>query len=407
MAVVIVQAADAPPVRYKGRIWVRIGPRRSLATAQDERILNERRRHRDTPYDIKPFYDAKLQELNKLLFEEEYLPSAFAPDVLAKDDRSYEQRLAACKMIVSADEPIPTFLGLVVLGKDTRRWIPGAYIQFLRIDGIKWSDPIIDESLIEGTLSAVVKQIDEKLKAHNRVRVDITQLVEKRSYIFPIVALQQIVRNTIMHRTYEGTNAPVHVYWFNDRIEIMSPGGTYGAVNAETFGKPGYVDYRNPHLADAMKVLGFVQRFGVGIQTAREALKQNENPPAIFELAPTLVKCIIRVPKTKPNTPVISVNYSGHVQKKAESGLESPTQSSTQSTDPVTKLVMVLKASELSASELRDKLKIKHRHTFRTNYLRPALENGLIEQTLPDKPNSRLQKYRLTEKGCKMVEGKK
>src|SRR3989338_3120183 len=44
MAVVIVQPSDAPPVRYKGRIWIRIGPRLAIATAQDERILNERRR---------------------------------------------------------------------------------------------------------------------------------------------------------------------------------------------------------------------------------------------------------------------------------------------------------------------------------------------------------------------------
>lgn len=106
---------------------------------------------------------------------------------------------------------------------------------------------------------------------------------------------------------------------------------------------------------------------------------------------------------TVANTRVKSNNYSGLGQKKAEP----PTQSPTQSTDSVTKLMMALKTGELSASELRDKLKIKHRHTFRTNYLRPALENGLIEQTLPDKPNSRLQKYRLTEKGRKMVEGKR
>lgn len=51
MAVIIVHPSDAPPVKFKGRIWVRTGPRRSIAPAQDERILNERRRHRDLPYD--------------------------------------------------------------------------------------------------------------------------------------------------------------------------------------------------------------------------------------------------------------------------------------------------------------------------------------------------------------------
>ena len=66
-----------------------------------------------------------------------------------------------------------------------------------------------------------------------------------------------------MHRTYESTNAPVRVSWFSDRIEILSPGGPFGAVTADTFGQHGITDYRNPNLA--MRTLGFVQRFGVGI----------------------------------------------------------------------------------------------------------------------------------------------
>ncbi|KJR42534.1 transcriptional regulator [Candidatus Magnetoovum chiemensis] len=54
MAVVIVQPSDSPPVRYNGRIWIRIGPRRAVANAQDERILNEKRRYRDIPFDVQP-----------------------------------------------------------------------------------------------------------------------------------------------------------------------------------------------------------------------------------------------------------------------------------------------------------------------------------------------------------------
>ncbi|MCJ7602834.1 MAG: ATP-binding protein [Desulfobulbaceae bacterium] len=60
MAVVIVQPVDAPPVRYKGRLWIRIGPRRGLATAQDERILTEKRKYNDTPFDIQPIPTSTL-----------------------------------------------------------------------------------------------------------------------------------------------------------------------------------------------------------------------------------------------------------------------------------------------------------------------------------------------------------
>ena len=97
-----------------------------------------------------------------------------------------------------------------------------------------------------------------------------------------------------MHRTYESTHAPVRVSWFNDRIEIINPGGPYGMVNTENFGEPGITDYRNPHLAEAMKFLGYVQRFGVGIATARKLLQDNGNPPPEFQTQPNHVLAIIR-----------------------------------------------------------------------------------------------------------------
>jgi len=69
-----------------------------------------------------------------------------------------------------------------------------------------------------------------------------------------------------------------------------------------------------------------------------------------------------------------------------------------QVTDPVSdqvkSLIKVLGNRTLSAAECMKKLDLAHRPTFRQNYLQPALEAGLIERTQPDKPNSRLQKYR-------------
>jgi len=54
---------------------------------------------------------------------------------------------------------------------------------------------------------------------------------------------------------------------------------------------------------------------------------------------------------------------------------------------------------EMSRSELMQVMALKDRVNFKRIYLDPALADGLIEMTVPDKPNSRLQKYRLTEKG--------
>ncbi|HEX4966331.1 MAG TPA: hypothetical protein VF173_36320 [Thermoanaerobaculia bacterium] len=88
--------------------------------------------------------------------------------------------------------------------------------------------------------------------------------------------------------------------------------------------------------------------------------------------------------------------------QSTQSPTQSPTQSTqspTQSPDPVERLLTLLQAGEQSSGELRQGLGIKHRPTFREYYLQPAMQQGLIEYTLPDKPSSRLQQYRLTSKG--------
>jgi len=295
IAVVTVHPSNSPPVRFRGRVWIRVGPRRAVASLQEERILNERRRYRDIPFDVQPLPSCDLSGLSRVLFEQEYLPNAVAPDILATNERSYKEKLASCRMIASVDDPTPTILGVLVLGVSPRDWIPGAYIQFLRIAGTEVNDPIQDEALIDGALGQVLRRIDEKTDAHNRSEVNITTADrEVRTTPYPRVALQQLIRNAVMHRTYENTNAPVRVYWFDDRIEIVNPGGPFGIVTRENFGRPGISDYRNPNLADAMKVTGFVQRFGIGLQTARAEMKRNGNPDIEFQIEPMTVLATVR-----------------------------------------------------------------------------------------------------------------
>lgn len=295
MAVIVVEPSDSPPVRLEGRVHIRIGSRRGIASAQDERILNEKRRHRDRPFDIHPVPSAVLSDLSRRMFEDEYLTSAFAADVLEANGRSYEQQLAACKMIASADDPTPTVLGLLTLGIRARDFLPGAYVQFLRIDGDGYDAPIVDEAVIDGPLGQAARLLDEKMASHNRVSVEFTtSATEQRRSDYPLVALQQLTRNAILHRSYESTNSPIRVYWFSDRIEIQSPGGPFGTVTLENFGQPGVTDYRNPNVAEAMRVLGLVQRFGFGIQLARAQLSKNGNPEVEFTVTPQSVQCCIR-----------------------------------------------------------------------------------------------------------------
>lgn len=159
LAVVEVQPSTAPPVKYKGRIYIRIGPRRGIANLDDERRLNERRRALDLPFDTRPIQDSTTSDLNLRLIESDLLPALQPPDVLAENGRTLDQRLAALRFC--AMDGTPTAAGMLVAGQDVTLWLPGAYVQFLRFDGDDLTAPVKDEKRIDGTLLDVLSQLDE------------------------------------------------------------------------------------------------------------------------------------------------------------------------------------------------------------------------------------------------------
>jgi ATP-dependent DNA helicase RecG len=276
VAVVEVEPSHNPPVKFEGRVWIRVGPRRAIATAEEERRLVEKRRWGELPFDAHPLLGATTAELDLTRFQIEFLPSAISPEALAQNERTVDDQLRALRL--ATPDGTPTVTAILVIGKDPRRWVPGAYIQFLRVDGPELVDPVLDHREVSGTVGDQLRQMDEivRLNIARSATVGGPRRLEAPDY--PEEALRQLIRNAILHRTYEGTHAPVRVTWFSDRVEIQSPGGPYGQVTRQTFGKPGVTDYRNPTLAEALKSLGFIERFGVGFAIARRSLSQNGNP---------------------------------------------------------------------------------------------------------------------------------
>jgi ATP-dependent DNA helicase RecG len=228
------------------------------------------------------------------LFERDYVPNVDSRGT-GVDARSAEEKLAALRFVTPAPEYTPTVLGVLTVGVDPRMYVPGAYVQFLRIEGTELGDPIRDQDEIGGPLPEMLHRLDEKLRAHLETSSDFVSAErERKRQTYPLEALQQLARNAVMHRSYEGTHAPVRITWFDDRVEITNPGGPYGQVTRQNFGTPGVTDYRNPHLAEAMKTLGYVQRFGAGLPTARRALDANGNPPPDFQVEPEIILVTIR-----------------------------------------------------------------------------------------------------------------
>ena len=294
LAVIVVEPSNAPPVRYKGDCWIRVGASTRRASADDERALTEKRADGDLPFDqreARPTADLDA-DFNLPLFKGQYLPNAVSQTTLAENRRDIESQLASLRFLSRADKP--NYAAILCFAHDPIKWLQGAYIQFIRFAGGEITSSIKNQKRIHGDIFAQIRAIEELLEINISEAMSIggPRHIVKPDY--PIEALRQYIRNAIMHRDYESGNAPIRVYWLNDRVEIHSPGGLYGTLRRESFPDGRQTAYRNPTLAEALQTMGYVEQFGFGIPKAELELRKNGNPVPEFEVQDHFFAVIIR-----------------------------------------------------------------------------------------------------------------
>lgn len=289
VAVAEVQPSFQPPVRFKGKVCIRIGPRKGYATDVEERILSEKRSSFATSWDTLPCYGSALKDLSLDIFKLIYLPTAIDEETLLANGREIKEQLASLKFYdLKAD--CPTNAAILMFGTNPRFFIPGAYVQYVKFKGIDITDDFDFERRFEGDLTTQLRVIDDFAKTQV-VKMVLPELGGDYMYNYPHIAFKELLLNAIIHKDYQ-SNAPIKFYEFDDRVEISNPGGLYGSVTQENF--PHKNDYRNPVLAEAVKNLGYINAFNVGIMKSKKALEKNGNPPAKFIIdQPTHFEVII------------------------------------------------------------------------------------------------------------------
>lgn len=283
VVVVEVQPSRFPPVRYKGKVCVRIGPRRGIANEDDERKLYEKRASHVLTFDALPCLDSSLEDLDLSLFRRNYLPKAFPEEVVATDRRDIRYQLQALGFYDMKFD-CPTFAGLLMFGKNVERHLSGAYVQYVCFDGKSRGADIASDYKFSGNLMTILNQLDTFVSTTiaKKRPVPVSALREENIVDYPAWAVRELLMNAICHRDYE-SNGPIQFYQYSDRIEVLNPGALYGRANAGNF--PKVNDYRNSVIAEAMRVLGFVNRFSRGIERVQEELVANNNGEADFDLS--------------------------------------------------------------------------------------------------------------------------
>lgn len=272
--------AFSPPVKYKGRIYIRIGPRKGIANEGDERRLNEKRAGLAKTFDGLPCQGSTIKDIETEIFKISYLPQAIANEILEENHRDPKIQLSSLGFYDLAKD-CPTYAGLILFSSNIEFFVPGAYIQYVKFNGKGLEDDPVLEKKFSGDLVSVLAQIDDFLKIIiSEKPVVISPLKEEIKADYPILAIRELLLNSIMHKDYQ-SNAPIRFYQFEDRIEIQNPGGLYGAATPDNF--PNQNDYRNPIIAEALKNLGYVNKFSRGIIRATSLLRKNGNPDPKFD----------------------------------------------------------------------------------------------------------------------------
>lgn len=278
--VVEVLPHDLPPVRYKGRTCIRIGPRKDFASEAEERVLMERRSANFPTFDATPCVEGELKRLDVETFRQTYRPQAIAEEVIAENHRGIEEQLAALRLY-NLKRDCPTNAGMIVLADNPLDLFPGAKVQFIQFAGAQLSDDVLAEKTFTGNLITMLAKLDNFLMGRfTQKPVVVSDLREQAVFDYPPQAVRELLMNAVLHRDYRST-APTRLYEFSDRLEIQNPGGLYGEASPENF--PRVNAYRNPIVGEAMHVLGYVNRFGRGIARARRFMAENGNPEPRFE----------------------------------------------------------------------------------------------------------------------------
>ncbi len=298
--------------------------------------------------------------------------------------------------------PLPLNVGLMMFHPEPHRFFPATQIDVVWFPkegpgGDKFSEKVFQGPLPEmigDALDYIRRSFISETVIKHRDRAEATRVKN-----VPYEAIEEAVVNAVYHRSYEDRE-PVEVRIMHDEVVVLSYPGPDRSVSLDQLkaGKAMPRRYRNRRIGEFLKELEFTEGRGTGIPKILKSMRDNGSPAPEFEFDENHSFFMVKLPVHPAALEVVD----GEGLNGESTG--SPTQSPTQSADPVTRLLRLLLEGEKSSGELRKALGLKHRPTFRENYLHPAQAQELVELTIPEKPSSRLQKYRITDKGRKYLE---
>ena len=278
------------------------------------------------------------------------------------------------------DRTRPTNAALLLFARQPQRFLIASEIKCAHFHGTEVAKPIPSYQVYKGTVFDLVDQAIDFVLSKIALSVGTREAgpqVPVR-YEIPKEVVAEAIVNAVAHRDYT-SHGSVQVMLFADRLEVWNPGGLPPSLTLADLREPHGSVPENPLLAEPMYLAGYIERMGTGTRDMIRRCVEAGLPEPEFRVSDGFV-IVIRRP----------------------AGVGAAAPEVTPEVTPEVRLALVVQGA-MSRRELQQILNLRDDEHFRVAYLLPALDAGLIKMTLPDKPTSRLQKYRLTARGRAVV----
>ena len=386
------------------------------ATGQDERELLSLAA--TVPFDDRYNQNASLDDLSLRLIQQHL--QDVGSDLLQEVTNLSMEDLGRRMNIVGGptEAPLPKNVGLLFFNDRPHEFFPITQIDVVWFPDGAGGD-VFEEKEFRGPLAEIlrdaVRYIDRQFLKETVIKHPDRPEAE-RFWNFPVEAIEEAIGNAIYHRSYE-EREPVEVRITPEELVVLSFPGADRSIRMEDLQQGRAVSrrYRNRRIGELLKELDLAEGRSTGVPKILRAMRNNGSPAPRFETDDDRTWFLTRLPahegagvgNTGQNTPQGTDQDTGQDKQLKNGGKSLSTPQDTpqdipQDTPQVTASIQRLVGTvreEMSRAEMQAALKLRDRRSFIDTYLEPTLAAGFIEMTLPDKPNSRYQRYRRTPAG--------
>lgn len=253
----------------------------------------------------------------------------------------------------------------------------------LRLARFKGTDKMVfmDNQRIQGNLFKLLDVAMAFIFKHLSLSGTTEGLEREEHLTIPYKAIREGVINSLCHRQFRTPGSSVGIAIYDDRVEIENPGTLPRDWDMEKMKSEHCSEPPNPLIANVLYKRKLLENWGRGISLMIEECQKAKLPEPEFKLSGGFVILVFRYGENN-HISTTQVPYKYHT-----------------STIQVQSLLNIIGNNTYSVKEMMELLSLKNRSYFSKEYLKPAIETGVLEPIFPDQPKSPKQKYRLTERG--------